>query len=411
MTPENKRTKRAIVLLLLVVAVILLLFRFSSYRTVVHKISIEAPAGTYITFLPSASSGGRTIVLHLAADTKQTAIFTQDYRNQKPPIVKTGTWQKVGERDILVTLPDEKLKFTIDDTKIILDQPDDSQWGGGGLELDLSLLELPSEWMWVDTQLPGGVTHAPQRNTSFVMTLGADMKVSVIGDCNSLSGSFTLYDEADASFAVTTGTKKACQDSVEALFLSDINRTTAYAVDADTLTLSLEGDTQGYGTMTFVRVRTQPSQDDDGKGIAVGEIPPGTTPGGGEPPVPAPSPAPEPQPTPVPSMEKTYTLVSYNDKEVSSPEAYTLTLSDTTIGARFCNSMGGTYETKGSQISAQLISTMMFCEQPQGLMDMETAFSAMLSRGAELTVEGNMLTLRDGKTTLVYREQQDAKQR
>lgn len=404
----------AVLLLLLVVVLVSMLAWGPMKRERIQKIIIDAPAGTYIAYLPSASSGGRTIILQLNNDQKRTAVFTQDYQNGKASITKSGTWERVGEKTLVVTLPSEQLKFTVSDTKIILDNPVDAGWGEVGLELGISKLPFPSEWKWVDTRLPGNVLHAPEAGTSFVMTLTADMKVSVVGDCNALMGTFALYSDDDASFSVNGSTRMMCQKSLETTFMSDINRTTAYAVDKDTLVLSLEGDMAGYGTMTFTRVASkEDSQEDTGKGVAVGEVPPGTTPDGGQPPLPAPSPAPEPQPTPQPQpvSETTYTLVSYNGKQVSSDQ-YTFTLGESTLGARFCNSMGGSYQIRNSIITApEIISTMMFCEQPEGLMDMETGFGAMLARGAEITIDGTMLTLRGDKTTFVYTLKDSVKQR
>ncbi len=412
MRSEKKRTIWAVLLLLLVVALVSMLAWGPMKRERIQKILIDAPAGTYIAYLPSASSGGRTIILQLNNDTQKTAVFTEDYQNGKAPITKSGTWQREGEKTLVVTLPKEQLKFTVEDTKIILDNPVESGYGNDGIELGISPIPFPSQWKWVDTRLPGNVIHVPELGTSFVMTLTSDMKVSVAGDCNALMGTFTLYGVDDASFAVNGSTRMMCQKSLETTFMSDINRTTAYTVDKDMLILSLEGDIQGYGTMTFVRIT-------ESKDVVVGDIPSGTIPDGGQPPLPAPQPtptpqpAPEPQPTPQPQPlpDPTYTLVSYNGKAVDSDQ-YTFTLGESTIGARFCNIMGGSYELKNSIITApQLISTQMFCEQPEGLMDMESAFGALLSRGAELTIDGKSLTLRGDRTTLVYELKEVIKQR
>jgi heat shock protein HslJ len=405
MNVEKKRTLWAMLLLLIVVFLVFLLYRVSPHRNLPVKISIDNPEGTYIGFLPSASGGGRTIILQLNGNTQKTAVFTQSYNNSQPAITKSGTWERSGEKNIVVVLPSEKLTFIVSDTKIILDNPVESGYGEEGLELGVSTLPFPSQWKWVDTRLPGDVVRAPEVGESFIMTLTPDLKVSVSGDCNVLMGTFSLYSDSDASFSVNASTRMMCPKSLEGTFMSDVNRTTAYQVDGDMLVLSLEGDIQGYGTMTFIRIiSVEDSQNNTDKDSVVLDIPSGTIPDGGQPPLPAPQPAPEPQPTPQPQPmpESTYTLVSYNGKALDS-NAYTFTLGSDTIGARFCNIMGGSYQVTNSVISApQMISTMMFCEQPEGLMDMETTFTVMLSSGAQMTIDGNMLTLTDGKTTFVY---------
>lgn len=400
MRSEKKRTLWAVLLLLLVV-VLVGLFTWGPFRvTRIQRININAPAGTYVSYLPIHPDGGQTIIVYLGSDAGRTAVYTKSYHNGKAPLTKSGTWERVGDKTIEVTLPGEKIKLTVTDTEIITDD---------GTELSVSRLPLPSEWRWVDTRLPGGVIHTPTAGTSFLMTLTPDMKVAVSGDCNALMGAFSLYSEDDASFSVNASTRMKCEQTLETTFMSDINRTTAYMVDKDMLILSLEGDTQGYGTMTFVRVMPEGGTDVviDGGQPPLPSPEPQPTPT----PTPNPQPAPEPQPVPLPEVETTYMLVSYNGKAVT-PDQYTFTLGMTTLGARFCNSMGGTYELKNSIITApQLISTMMFCEQPEGLMDMETAFSALLSNGAEMTTSGDSLTLAGGNTTLVYVRKDAPKQR
>jgi LysM repeat protein len=56
--------------------------------------------GVYHALLPAASSPGRDITLTLSAD--GTVEMSTDYLNQEPPIVQTGTWEKLGDGSIQV---------------------------------------------------------------------------------------------------------------------------------------------------------------------------------------------------------------------------------------------------------------------------------------------------------------------
>jgi len=97
-----------------------------------------------------------------------------------------------------------------------------------------------------------------------------------------------------------------------------------------------------------------------------------------------------------------YTLIMYND-EVVEGEYYTLSFTDGQLNARWCNSMSGTYTYTGGLLNSVPASTLMYCETPEGLMDMEMAFGQMLQYGAIVSLEGDTLTLTstDG-TVMVY---------
>ncbi len=139
--------------------------------------------------------------------------------------------------------------------------------------------------------------------------------------------------------------------------------------------------------------------------VAKKEITPITNPS----PVVAPS-APVPQtpitPDPVPKADinnlsgSTFRLESYNGASV--PTDNLLTFMDGRISAKFCNSMGGEYDLRDGVLTANLVSTQMYCQSPDDLMNIESAFGKMLYTGASFKLSGNKLTLSDKEATLVF---------
>ncbi len=70
-----------------------------------------------------------------------------------------------------------------------------------------------------------------------------------------------------------------------------------------------------------------------------------------------------------------------------------------------CNGYFGSYEAEGSNLSiGSLASTEMFCENPPGVMDQESAYLAALGSAATFSVEAGQLYIADenGETVLIY---------
>ena len=80
----------------------------------------------------------------------------------------------------------------------------------------------------------------------------------------------------------------------------------------------------------------------------------------------------------------------------------TLSFADGKVsGSAGCNSYGGTYSLGGSNIQIKdVVSTLMACLDPQGVMDQETAFlSALMSaQSYELSENNLQIKTSDGKT-------------
>lgn len=85
----------------------------------------------------------------------------------------------------------------------------------------------------------------------------------------------------------------------------------------------------------------------------------------------------------VESLKSISVLYSKDDKKVS--------------GFAGCNSFTGSFEMNGSEISATLASTRMFCE---GKMEIETEFLKVLNAPHHHKVEGGHLYLRDKNTVV-----------
>ncbi len=93
-----------------------------------------------------------------------------------------------------------------------------------------------------------------------------------------------------------------------------------------------------------------------------------------------------------------WTLVSYGDPAnptaaVSGVDTNLDFAQDGTLGGSMgCNSFGGDYKVKGSQIVfGSLFSTMMACDEP--LMSQETATFAVMSGTVDFAINGNNLTI------------------
>lgn len=82
---------------------------------------------------------------------------------------------------------------------------------------------------------------------------------------------------------------------------------------------------------------------------------------------------------------------------VISGTVLTATFQDdgTVSGSAGCNNFSGGYTVDGDQIAiGPLAMTMMFCAEPEGVMEQETAFGAALESAATYSIQGDALELR-----------------
>lgn len=73
----------------------------------------------------------------------------------------------------------------------------------------------------------------------------------------------------------------------------------------------------------------------------------------------------------------------------------------TIFGSGGCNNYSGGYTVEGDAIQiGPLAMTMMFCPEPEGVMEQEMAFSAALESAATFSIQGDMLELRTADSAL-----------
>ena len=76
-------------------------------------------------------------------------------------------------------------------------------------------------------------------------------------------------------------------------------------------------------------------------------------------------------------------------------------------GNASCNSFGGQYEIQGDKIGfSELYQTEMFCTEPEGAMDQESAYLGMLSQAVTFELAGGVLTIVTGPGELLTFERQ-----
>ncbi len=98
-----------------------------------------------------------------------------------------------------------------------------------------------------------------------------------------------------------------------------------------------------------------------------------------------------------------YRLKSYNGADVPSDAKYTLSFDDSSLSAKFCNSMSGLFVLDGGKITASnLVSTKMFCTTPLGIMDIETQFGSILNFGANIYQSGNDIVISSKDNVFVF---------
>lgn len=96
-------------------------------------------------------------------------------------------------------------------------------------------------------------------------------------------------------------------------------------------------------------------------------------------------------------------MVSWNGTAVASTSDFIFKIEKDSISIRVCNSMFGAYKLENGVITANLASTMMYCDATN-TMAIESAVSSALASGVTMTKDGNALTLKsiDGKNTFVF---------
>jgi len=92
-----------------------------------------------------------------------------------------------------------------------------------------------------------------------------------------------------------------------------------------------------------------------------------------------------------------WTLVRLNGADLIPESVVTLHFEDGAVsGNAGCNTYGSSYTVEDEQITlGEAFSTMMYCMDPEGLMDQEIAYLTALRTAATFQIEGDTLTLWD----------------
>lgn len=124
-------------------------------------------------------------------------------------------------------------------------------------------------WQWVRTEQPDGTFVEALDPSRYTLTFMADGNVAAQFDCNSGGGSYTV-EGSNLSFGPMVTTLMACAGESQAeIFGEQLAAVTSYAVDGDTLMLTLvDGGTMtlsatGAGDSTEVDTEATPEEDPD----------------------------------------------------------------------------------------------------------------------------------------------------
>ena len=210
--------------------------------------------------------------------------------------------------------------------------------------------------IWVLDSLNGS---PPEQGTGITAEFTTDGKVSGLAGCNRYSGQYTVSGSSIQFTAPMASTRMACPEPVmaqENAYFQALAAAKTYAVKGDQLTLS---DAGGKAIASYK------AQSQDLAGTS-------------------------------------WTAVGYNNgkQAVVSVTIGTELTADfgkdgNLTGNSGCNDYNGSYKVDGNKISiGPLASTMMFCSDPEGVMDQEAQYLAALQSAATYRIEGTRLELR-----------------
>ncbi len=101
-----------------------------------------------------------------------------------------------------------------------------------------------------------------------------------------------------------------------------------------------------------------------------------------------------------------WTLASINGQPPLEGSTVTAKFEDGRVsGQAGCNSYGGPYSVSGQKLTvSDLAQTLMYCMEPAGLMEQESAFTQAFSQAASFSVTGDRLEIQNaaGETILTF---------
>ncbi len=219
-----------------------------------------------------------------------------------------------------------------------------------------------TDWVLDGYSTGGDAISSVLAGTTITATFSPDGNVTGNAGCNHYGGEYSL-DGANLSVSSLFSTLMYCETpgvmEQEASYLGHLANVSTYRVEGDRLILT---DNEGTDVLFFVQ-------------------------------------APEVPQAPLTGTE--WTLESYS----SSEDAVSSVIAGTTITATFsddgnvtgnagCNSYRAGYMIDGATITIEPpISTKMYCNEPEGVMNQESTYLNLLSSVSSYRVEGNRLSL------------------
>ena len=218
-------------------------------------------------------------------------------------------------------------------------------------------------WLWQQTLMNNGDLFVPDDSGSYLIQFQPDGTAFIQADCNQVRAGYTV-DGNLLTIEPGPSTLVACPEgSLGDQFVRNLSAANSFFFDdAGDLLIDLKFDS---GTMRFS------SQSNDLAG-------------------------------------SNWIVTSYNNGQ----EAVVNTMTDTELTANFgtdgrvsgntgCNNYNAGFTVDGSNITIELgVSTMMFCDQPEGVMDQEQQFLAALSSAATYQIMGNTMQMRTADDAL-----------
>jgi heat shock protein HslJ len=213
-------------------------------------------------------------------------------------------------------------------------------------------------WKWTMTQMNDGSSKTPDDPNKYLIEFLADGHVAIQADCNRVAGTYVANGN---QLAITLGpsTLAACPPgSLGDEFVKQLGNIGSYLFKNENLILEIKFDS---GSMTFA-----PSV-------------PGGLPG------------------------TSWKVINYNNGKqavVSLAIGTEISLNFGTDGRLSgnsgCNTYNGGFEASGNTLKVgPLVSTMMACAAPEGVMEQEQQYLAALQNSATFEIAGDTLTIRD----------------
>lgn len=170
------------------------------------KVSPVIPEGTWGVFgakVPAADSQDRIVRLRLTRDRR--AELLQDFLNDLPPVIETGTWDYLYGKKVRLTLSGRQdrayeepvvMTFAVDADGLTAVTFDPDIWGETGLHLVRNPPVSRPVWRLLQIRYPDNTAIEPEDPSKYALVLSADGTATVLADCNRGMGTFLMAGNA-----------------------------------------------------------------------------------------------------------------------------------------------------------------------------------------------------------------------